>query len=326
MSITLRICILLSCFCTTLSHTQYLPKPKNINKKDQNGRKQGYWIYYGVDRPQAHYSDSSVVEEGFYIDDRKEGTWYKYDKEGILYLVGEYKNNRPFDPKISVVIRSSKVVEKSDCSYQHGNQAQPQPVETPFVPPRVYNSNGYYKYIAPKYNLLAYFPFIYVGQPTNTIITDYYTFVYPDSTSLAEVISHTIKEKTNKDDINSSNVSITFVPENRFWIPQPPNWGEDTMEYHSASPVILRNLSKDTLLAGENLMLNLKIQYFDGKNWLDAPGNPGSASLLPEMKGSIVFYPGEIIVTALPLFENEHRKLRIVFGQTISDEFYIINN
>lgn len=57
--------------------------------------KQGHWVYYGIDRPNAGYPDSVIIEEGPYINNRKEGLWIKYNKDGSPRLKGIYKNNRP---------------------------------------------------------------------------------------------------------------------------------------------------------------------------------------------------------------------------------------
>ena len=67
-----------------------------INLKDSDGRKQGFWIYYGTDRPEAGYPAQGIIESGTYKDDRKEGIWTKYYSDGITpKLRGEYRNNRP---------------------------------------------------------------------------------------------------------------------------------------------------------------------------------------------------------------------------------------
>lgn len=74
------------------SHTQ----DDKINQKSANGKKQGKWVYYGKDRPQEGYPSDGKIEEGPYVDDRKEGTWIKYHTDGVTpKLRGEYKNNRP---------------------------------------------------------------------------------------------------------------------------------------------------------------------------------------------------------------------------------------
>lgn len=68
----------------------------DINQKDEEGKKQGKWIYFGKDRPEAGYPADGKIEEGPYIDDRKEGTWIKYHNDGSTPKIkGEYKNNRP---------------------------------------------------------------------------------------------------------------------------------------------------------------------------------------------------------------------------------------
>ena len=66
------------------------------NTIDDEGRKQGKWIYLGKDRPELGYPAEGKVEEGVYKDNRKEGTWIKYHNDGKTpKLKGEYHNNRP---------------------------------------------------------------------------------------------------------------------------------------------------------------------------------------------------------------------------------------
>ena len=67
-----------------------------LNVTDEKGRKQGKWIYYGKDRPDSGVPANGKVEEGKYVDDRKEGIWIKYHTDGITpSLKGNYENNRP---------------------------------------------------------------------------------------------------------------------------------------------------------------------------------------------------------------------------------------
>lgn len=92
---------------TGLSHTEYTtdcsfgwenretPPADTLNRSDEKG-KQGHWIYYGRDRPDSGVPADGKVEEGNYVDDRKEGTWIKYHNDGKTpKLKGYYKNNRP---------------------------------------------------------------------------------------------------------------------------------------------------------------------------------------------------------------------------------------
>ncbi len=72
-------------------------RPEKINVID-DGRPAytGFIVIYGIDKPQLCYPDSTKVEEGNYIDNRKEGTWIKYHIDGITTkFIGEYEHNRP---------------------------------------------------------------------------------------------------------------------------------------------------------------------------------------------------------------------------------------
>lgn len=61
-----------------------------------NTPKNGYWVIMGKDRPTLNYPLDGKVEEGNYVNNRKEGVWIKYHNDGVTpKLKGEYKNNRP---------------------------------------------------------------------------------------------------------------------------------------------------------------------------------------------------------------------------------------
>lgn len=89
----MRIIILIA---TLLANATAFCQSDTLNQTDADGKRQGHWIFYGVDRPEAGYPDSGKVEEGRYVDSRKSGVWIKYHKDGITpRLKGEYINNRP---------------------------------------------------------------------------------------------------------------------------------------------------------------------------------------------------------------------------------------
>lgn len=70
-----------------------------LNQKDSLGKKQGYWIIYGKDEPQKGYPDEGKIWEGTYIDDRKNGQWILYHKDGMTPKTkGYFVNNRPRGP------------------------------------------------------------------------------------------------------------------------------------------------------------------------------------------------------------------------------------
>lgn len=73
--------------------------------------KQGKWIYYGKDRPELGYPSDGKIEEGNYVNNKKEGLWIKYHNDGVTpKLKGEYKNNRP-NGKYTKFYRNGVVME-----------------------------------------------------------------------------------------------------------------------------------------------------------------------------------------------------------------------
>lgn len=72
-----------------------------INRVDENGLKQGYWVFLGKDQPEKGYPIDGKISEGEFIDDRKNGTWIIYFKDGVTPRTrGTFKNNRPDGPFI----------------------------------------------------------------------------------------------------------------------------------------------------------------------------------------------------------------------------------
>lgn len=284
-------------------------------------------MLYGKDRPDSGYPDTVKVEEGDYLDDRKEGHWIKYNIDGSIRVEGDYVNNRPFHPTLEVY-PPSKVKEVSDCSF--GKTTDPpktKPVEPVYKIPYCSNfsSSWGYKYIAPKYSTTSYFPLLYMGKNTDTIAVNFYGWLYPPKEELTSETAHTVKDGERFRTVTSSNLRIAFSPE-RFWVPQPSGLGEDTMEYHSASTVVLFNTSSDTLVIGKNATLNVRLQYFADETWQETKPNPEPMFPYPELEGTLLLYPGEMVVTAVPLFKGKHRRLRIAVGECISEEFSVAWN
>lgn len=83
-----------------------------INETDKKGRKQGKWIFYGKDNPKKGYPEEGKIAEGIFKDDRKNGLWTSYYKDGITpRLIGEYKNNRPYG-NYQKFYRNGKIMEE----------------------------------------------------------------------------------------------------------------------------------------------------------------------------------------------------------------------
>jgi len=59
-------------------------------------QKEKYVIVYGKDVPNSGYPAKGKIEEGKYVNDKKEGFWIKYHKDGKTPKIkGEYVNNMP---------------------------------------------------------------------------------------------------------------------------------------------------------------------------------------------------------------------------------------
>ena len=67
-----------------------------LNQIDSEGKKQGCWIIYGKDDPQKGVPVEGKIYEGTYLDDRRDGKWIFYHKNGETPKTkGSFKNNRP---------------------------------------------------------------------------------------------------------------------------------------------------------------------------------------------------------------------------------------
>jgi len=66
-----------------------------INRVDpESGRKTGYWIITGDMKPKEGYDAKNKIEEGVYVNSRKNGIWIKYWPNGNVRSKINYKNGR----------------------------------------------------------------------------------------------------------------------------------------------------------------------------------------------------------------------------------------
>lgn len=65
-----------------------------LNNIDANGKRQGKWIIYGKMSGNAAYGPTDKVEEGNYIDDKKEGLWKEYNPNESLKREVYYKDGK----------------------------------------------------------------------------------------------------------------------------------------------------------------------------------------------------------------------------------------
>lgn len=68
---------------------------KNPNKYNEFGKREGYW-YLDANNNPVKSTDVARISEGKFVNGRKEGVWiYYYEKTDSPRLVGEYSDNRP---------------------------------------------------------------------------------------------------------------------------------------------------------------------------------------------------------------------------------------
>jgi antitoxin component YwqK of YwqJK toxin-antitoxin module len=67
----------------------------SINIIDFKGLKQGRWIIFGKSKPNTCYQPTSKVEEGKYMDNRKNGIWKEYFCNGNTKNKITFQNGRP---------------------------------------------------------------------------------------------------------------------------------------------------------------------------------------------------------------------------------------
>lgn len=80
----------LCCFLLICSATLWAQ-----NKRNADGERHGKWTFTGKDYPNKNIPKTQKVEEGNYVNGRKEGTWTKFFPDGGVQLKGTYNNNRP---------------------------------------------------------------------------------------------------------------------------------------------------------------------------------------------------------------------------------------
>lgn len=69
-----------------------------INKIDANNMRQGNWKIFGEMTDDVRYKPNQVVEEGKYVNNKKEGVWIKYFPSGQEHTIINYVANKPNGP------------------------------------------------------------------------------------------------------------------------------------------------------------------------------------------------------------------------------------
>lgn len=90
------LCFFLSLVWFPLFSQQFrLFKGDTINRVDLNNMRQGPWKVLGDMSDDARYSPNSVVEEGKYINNKKDGLWISYYPSGKEHTIITYISNKP---------------------------------------------------------------------------------------------------------------------------------------------------------------------------------------------------------------------------------------
>ena len=89
MKLLLTFCLSLLSVCLFAQWKDYrlTAKGDTLNRIDMKGLKQGPWLI----RTPAKYGNPDMDEEGFFEDDKKEGTWRIFNKMGDPIAVENYK-------------------------------------------------------------------------------------------------------------------------------------------------------------------------------------------------------------------------------------------
>ena len=66
-----------------------------INKVDVNSKKQGRWVILGKTKHNSCYQPEAKVEEGTYVENKKEGIWKEYYCNGNMKDKITFQNGRP---------------------------------------------------------------------------------------------------------------------------------------------------------------------------------------------------------------------------------------
>lgn len=86
---------IITAFFVSLAGSWFSFAGDTLNRVDETGLRQGYWIIYNTIKKLPNYPPEAKVEEGSYADSRKNGTWKTYYPSGTLKSEITYQNNRP---------------------------------------------------------------------------------------------------------------------------------------------------------------------------------------------------------------------------------------
>lgn len=66
----------------------------DTNFIDAKGLRQGWWVIFGRMVPEKGFPPNAKIEEGKYVDGKREGLWQEYFPNGAVKYKGEYLHDR----------------------------------------------------------------------------------------------------------------------------------------------------------------------------------------------------------------------------------------
>ncbi len=84
--------LLFICVCSAKAQTSEIVAVDTINKIDIKGYKVGKWVIKGKHKPGSGYAIEQTIETGMYMNNRKEGVWIEFYKNGKMRTKLTYVN------------------------------------------------------------------------------------------------------------------------------------------------------------------------------------------------------------------------------------------
>lgn len=81
--------------CIVLHSLICFSQNDTINFTDDQNKKQGYWIFTNQHKKLPGYQSNQKVEEGFFVNNKKEGKWVFYYRNGKKKQILFYQNGKP---------------------------------------------------------------------------------------------------------------------------------------------------------------------------------------------------------------------------------------
>ncbi len=108
--------LLFLCFGSAKAQSFEIIQTDTFNKIDSRNQKQGKWVIRGkheLKKREAGYQHEQKIEEGVYLNNRKEGIWIEYYKNGkerskLTYVNGVLEGDAIFYSSDGKILKEGK--------------------------------------------------------------------------------------------------------------------------------------------------------------------------------------------------------------------------